>query len=333
MRVVALIVATLALSSVLIGAVVQRELGHAMRAPIAVQKPQLLRINPGDNATSIARQLEARGWLPHYGLFVLRARLDGVAGRIKAGTYEIAPGDTLATLLKHMVVGASKEFEVTFIEGSRYLDMREVLRGTPRIEYPLAHGDVADPLLHFDRTLGHPEGRFFPATYRYLDGTAASKILARAYRRMEAVLEEEWSRREPDLPYTTAYEALIMASIIEKETGRPEERPAIAGVFVRRLRAGMKLQTDPTVIYGMGEAFDGNLRRADLRRDTPYNTYTRKGLPPTPIAMPGRASIAAALHPAPGKALYFVAKGDGTHAFSATLREHQNAVRRYQLRQ
>jgi UPF0755 protein len=178
----------------------------------------------------------------------------------------------------------------------------------------------------------HPEGLFFPSTYRFDDGDSDADILRRAYRRMQRVLDDAWAKRDPELPYATPYEALIMASIVEKETGQADEREAIAGVFVRRLRRGMKLQTDPTVIYGLGAAFDGNLRRADLRRDTPYNTYTRHGLPPTPIALPGAAAIEAALHPADGKALYFVAKGDGSHHFSDSLRQHNNAVRRYQLK-
>ena len=177
----------------------------------------------------------------------------------------------------------------------------------------------------------HPEGQLFPDTYAYPRGTHALHVVKRAYARMQTILGEEWAQREEGLPLTTPYEALILASIVEKETGLAAERPEIAGVFVRRLRKGMKLQTDPTVIYGMGAAFDGNIRRSDLTTDTPYNTYVRTGLPPTPIALPGRDAIHAALHPAAGDSLYFVAKGDGGHAFSATLEEHNRAVRRYQL--
>lgn len=177
----------------------------------------------------------------------------------------------------------------------------------------------------------HPEGRFYPDTYQYSAGTSDTTILKNAFDRMETNLNQQWQQRQIDLPYDTPYKALIMASIVEKETGAAQERPEIAGVFVNRLRIGMRLQTDPTVIYGIGEKFDGNIRRRDLKRDTPYNTYTRKGLPPTPIAMPGGDAIYAALHPAKTKNLYFVSRGDGSHKFSATFKEHNQAVRKYQL--
>jgi UPF0755 protein len=179
----------------------------------------------------------------------------------------------------------------------------------------------------------HPEGRFFPDTYHFQRGMTDVAFLQRAYATMERRLQHEWDQRQPDLPYASPYEALIMASIVEKETAVAAERPEVAGVFVRRLQRGMPLQTDPTVIYGLGEDFDGNLRRVHLRQDTPYNTYVRAGLPPSPIALPGAAAIHAALHPAPGDALYFVARGDGTHAFSASLGEHNKAVEAFQLRQ
>lgn len=178
----------------------------------------------------------------------------------------------------------------------------------------------------------HPEGRFFPETYYFPRGTSDVEFLKRAYRTMEERLQQEWSRRADGLPYRNAYQALILASIVEKEAAEPSERREIAGVYVRRLRRGMRLESDPTVIYGLGDAFDGNLTRRNLRRPTPYNTYLRKGLPPTPIAMPGGAAIHAALNPAPGDALFFVARGDGTHYFSANLSEHRRAVERYQLR-
>jgi UPF0755 protein len=177
-----------------------------------------------------------------------------------------------------------------------------------------------------------PEGQFLPDTYLFPDETTDIQFLLRAFKASESYLSEKWSHRDENLPLKSPYEALILASIVEKETAKADERPTIAGVFIRRLNKGMRLQTDPTVIYGMGEQFDGNIRRRDLKADTPYNTYTRFGLPPTPIALPGRAAIDAVLHPASGKSLYFVAKGDGSHQFSATLKEHNQAVRRYQLR-
>ena len=178
----------------------------------------------------------------------------------------------------------------------------------------------------------HPEGRFLPETYRFTNQTSDVEFMRRAYVAMEAAMARQWAARQPDLPLASADDALILASIIERETGVPAERPQIAGVFVRRLRLGMRLQTDPTVIYGMGDAFDGNIRRRDLRTDTPYNTYTRKGLPPTPIALPGEAALAAAVNPADGDSLFFVSRGDGSHVFSATVQEHNAAVRKYQLK-
>jgi UPF0755 protein len=211
--------------------------------------------------------------------------------------------------------------------------MRAGLDAEPALIHTLAALDDDSVLARLGLDAPSPEGLFFPATYHYEDGDSDLDILARAARRMQKELDTAWQGRRDGLPYTSPYEALIMASIIEKETGRAEERARIGGVFVRRLQRGMKLQTDPTVIYGLGTGFDGNLRRADLRRDTPYNTYVHHGLPPTPIAMPGADAIAAALDPAPGSALYFVAKGDGAHHFSNSLREHNAAVRRYQLGQ
>ena len=208
----------------------------------------------------------------------------------------------------------------------------QVLTQASNLRQTLAGTDESALITMLSSEYQSLEGMFFPSTYFYSTQSSDLDILKRAYDTMQSVLDAHWQRRQPDLPYENPYEALIMASIIEKETGQAAERKQIAGVFVRRLQKGMKLQTDPTVIYGLGEAFDGNLRRKDLRTDTPYNTYTRSGLPPTPIAMPGEASIEAALHPADGKALYFVAKGNGWHAFSATLREHNAAVRKYQLK-
>ena len=237
------------------------------------------------------------------------------------------------TLLSHMVAGNTKSFSVTFVEGMRFDDMLRILADTPHITSVLTGLDHQEIMRRVGQPEQHPEGQFFPATYDFGHGSEDITILRRAYQRMRRELADAWRERDPELPYETPDEALVMASIIEKETGLASERAEIAGVFVRRLRRGMKLQTDPTVIYGLGAAFDGNLRRADLRRDTPYNTYTRHGLPPTPIALPGADAIHAALHPAPGNSLFFVARGDGSHQFSATLAEHNRAVRRYQLKQ
>ncbi len=306
---------------------------QAMHAPLALDAPTLFRIAPGSNVRTIARRLEREGWVRDYRLFVLAARIDNLAHRIQAGTYELVPGSSLADFLDAIVAGRTKTFAIRFIEGSRFTDMRAELAAAPALAHHLAELDDDAVLARLGLEAPSPEGLFFPATYHYEDGDRDLDILARAARRMQAELDAAWRARRDGLPYGSPYEALIMASIIEKETGRADERARIGGVFVRRLQRGMKLQTDPTVIYGLGAGFDGNLRRADLRRDTPYNTYVRHGLPPTPIAMPGADAIAAALDPAPGSALYFVAKGDGAHHFSDSLREHNAAVRRYQLGQ
>ena len=309
-----------------------REMQRVMNTPLTITAPVLFTIEPGAGMSRIARDLEAQGWIAHHGLFVLRARLDGVASLIQAGTYEIARGDTPALILARIRAGETKNFAVTFIEGSRFSDMRRVLAAQPHLEDTI--DSKSDREIMHELGLAHrsPEGMFFPSTYEYAVGSSTLSVLRRAHTRLGQILDRAWKNRAADLPYASPYEALIMASIIEKETGRAEERPEIGGVLVRRLKKGMKLQTDPTVIYGLGPAFDGNLKRVDLSRDTPYNTYTRTGLPPTPIAMPGAAAIAAAIDPAAGKALYFVAKGDGTHQFSETLQQHNAAVQRYQLR-
>ena len=312
--------------------IVSRELGMMMTTPLASSGPALLRIAPGSTLRQIARQIETEGWVADYRLFVLRTRLDGIAQRLQAGTYAMMPGDTLADLLERLVTGRTKVFEITFIEGSRFTDLRRVLAAQPYVRHTLAERSDDDVMRELGLDAAAPEGLFFPATYYHDDGTHDIDILARAARRLAEVLAEAWRGRAADLPYASPYAALIMASIIEKETGLAEERQEVAGVFVRRLKLGMKLQTDPTVIYGLGADFDGDLRRTDLQRDHPYNTYVHTGLPPTPIAMPGRDAIVAALNPAAGTALYFVARGDGGHQFSTTLSEHNAAVRRYQLR-
>lgn len=325
--------ATLALAAVGAGAGywVLNDFREALDAPIAVREPVLLQIEPGQTVTTIAHTLQAQGWLARALYFRIEATRRGVATRLQAGTYEVLPGTTPRELLRKFARGDVKVYQVTFVEGTTFRELRAVLERSPGVvKTPGAQSDEG-VMAAVGAPDELPEGRFFPATYYHTHATPDTELLARAYRQMQATLSRLWETRAADLPYATPYDALIMASIIEKETGRPEERGAIAGVFVRRLQQHMKLQTDPTVIYGLGPAFDGNLRRADLERDTPYNTYTRPGLPPTPIAMPGEAAIHAALHPAPGAALYFVARGDGSHAFSATLEAHTAAVRRYQL--
>ncbi|HRD71506.1 MAG TPA: endolytic transglycosylase MltG [Aquimonas sp.] len=261
------------------------------------------------------------------------ARDMGVQSRLKAGEYRLAANLTPRTVLQQLAEGRVIQRKFTVIEGWNFRELRVALAGLDAVEHTLGDASEAEIMQKLGREGLSAEGRFLPETYLYTRNTTDIALLSRAMQAMDQQLAEAWLGRDPDLPLHTADEALILASIIEKETGQSGERAEIAGVFVRRLRIGMRLQTDPTVIYGVGERFDGNLTRAHLQADTPWNTYTRAGLPPTPIAMPGRAALMAAVHPAQGKSLYFVARGDGSHVFSDTLSEHNRAVRQYQLRQ
>jgi UPF0755 protein len=300
-------------------------------APTESIKPFLIDIPTGMSLRSLARELTALGLLDHPWFFLVLAHLSGQAPRIKAGEYEITPGTTPVALLDKLVRNQVYQRSITLIEGWTATQLLANLARDDRLVPELEGATPATLMTALGRPGQSPEGRFFPDTYHFTKGTSDLDLLKRAAQAMDQVLAEEWRNRAPGLPLESPEQALILASIIEKETGLASERAAIAGVFVRRLQLGMRLQTDPTVIFGLGEAFDGDLRRADLLRDTPYNTYTRTGLPPTPIALPGRAAIRAALHPAAGNSLYFVAKGDGSHWFSASLEEHNQAVRRFQL--
>ena len=312
-------------------ALFHHEMERALARPIALSQPALFTIAPGSTLFDVARKLAQNGWISDPLFVEVHARLAGTATRIQAGTYEVIAGDTPGSLFLRLYRGDTKTFPITFVEGVRFAEMRALLAAARHLQQTIDAKTDAEVMAALGRPETSPEGLFFPSTYRYAAGSRDVDLLARALRKMQAELDLQWQRRAASQPYDSPYEALIMASIIEKETGRVDERHEIAGVFARRLAAGMKLQTDPTVIYGLGENFDGNLRRRDLSRDTPYNTYTRHGLPPTPIAMPGAAAIAAALNPTAGKSLYFVAKGDGSHKFSVTLKEHNAAVRQYQL--
>lgn len=288
-------------------------------------------IRSGTNIKSIAQDLTRETIIEDPWLFILLAKLKGVETRVRAGEYEIAAGQTPDDLLRTFTEGSSIQYSFTVIEGWTFRQMLEAVAQDPILEHNLGERSDAEIMELLGHPGEHPEGRFFPDTYRFPKGTSDIDFLKRAHQVMQNHLQREWSQREPDLPLANSYEALILASIIEKETGAGFERPLIAGVFIQRLLQGMRLQTDPTVIYGLGESFDGDIRFRDLRQDTPYNTYTRAGLPPTPIALPGLDAIRAALHPAPTRALYFVSRGDGTHEFSETLEEHNAAVQRYQL--
>ena len=235
-------------------------------------------------------------------------------------------------MLALLVSGRSVSYSLTLLEGWNIRQVRAAVAGHEALRQTLEGVDNLDLMERLGHPGKHPEGRFFPDTYQFRRGTTDVEFLLRAMRKMDEELAQAWQARAENIPLQSAEEALILASIIEKETGLASERPQIAGVFSRRLQKGMKLQTDPTVIYGMGEDFDGNIRRKDLREDTPYNTYVHTGLPPTPICMPGREALRAAVDPAPGNSLFFVSRGDGSHVFSATLKEHNAAVRQYQLK-
>ncbi len=260
------------------------------------------------------------------------ARYMGLSTSLRAGEYRVPAGTTLSGLLEQLTSGDVIDYPVTIIEGWTFKQMREALARQSKLNKLTTDMDDAALMKTITGKDIHPEGRFFPDTYHFTADMSDLDILKLAYERMSRVLATQWESRAEDLPVKTPDEALILASIIEKETGAVEERAEIAGVFVNRLRKGMRLQTDPTVIYGMGDKYKGNIRRKDLRTDTPYNTYTRAGLPPTPIALPGGDAIHAALHPAETTALYFVSRGDGTHKFSNTLTEHNEAVIKYQLK-
>lgn len=288
-------------------------------------------IQPKSGLKSIANQLVEQGVLTEPWRFVIIAILLNKEKNLQAGNYTLNRNVTPYQLLLSLNHGKATQGSATFIEGRTFLQMRDKLEMNDAVKQTITMLSDSEILKLMGSEYSVAEGLFFPDTYYFDRNTADIVILKRSYDAMQSKLKVAWEGREAGLPYKSSYQALIMASIIEKETGKAGERPMIAGVFVNRLRIGMRLQTDPTVIYGMGVQFDGNIRRKDLIADTPYNTYTRNGLPPSPIAMPGLASIEAALHPAKTKALYFVGKGDGSHAFSNNLEDHNRAVVKYQL--
>lgn len=293
----------------------------------------VVEVLPGTAFSGIARLLAREGLISRPRWLTLYAVLTGQAERIQAGEYQIQPGLSPKQLLELLVSGKVVQYQVTLVEGWRFDDFLAKLAEQDKLVKKTFSLSPQQIMAELGRPEEHPEGRFFPDSYQYVAGTSDLDILKRAYERLEMVLAEEWQNRSDNLPYETSYEALIMASIIEKETGLASERGEIAGVFIRRLQRGMRLQTDPTVIYGLGTNYQGNIKRKHLRQSTAYNTYVIKGLPPTPIAMVGRAAIHAALHPQPGTSLYFVARGDGSHFFSDTLEQHQSAVQQYQIEQ
>ena len=287
-------------------------------------------LKQGSSLKGMARDMRQAGLLEQDWAFVWLARLLGKSAQLKAGKYALEHPVSPLELLNILDKGLVIQGQVSVIEGWTFAQLRAALNATPNIAHDTSGLTAAEILQRIGAPESHPEGLFFPDTYHFAADSSDLAIFKSAYQAMQRRLQEAWAAREPDLPLQTPYQALILASIVEKETGAPGDRALIAGVFVNRLRKGMLLQTDPTVIYGLGEKFDGNLRKRDLLADTAYNTYTRGGLTPTPIALPGMAALQATLHPAQTDALYFVARGDGSSHFSGSLAEHNRAVSKYQ---
>lgn len=299
--------------------------------PLQLRAPVVdLSVEPGASPREVATAAANAGVAVHPQVLYWWFRLSGQARQIRAGSYEFTGELSPRSLLQKLVQGDEASRSVTLVEGWTFRQVREALKAAENLRAETAALSDAELMEKLGRAGLEPEGRFFPDTYTYSKGSADTAVLKRALHTMDTRLADAWAQRNPKLPLQSADEALILASIIEKETGRTSDQPQISAVFNNRLALGMRLQTDPTVIYGLGSRFDGNLRKVDLLADTPFNTYTRGGLPPTPIAMPGRHALHAALHPAPSKALYFVARGDGSSAFSETLDAHNRAVNQYQ---
>ena len=303
---------------------------YATRPVPLPAQPLTFSLQQGSSLKAAARQMREAGILPNDWMFVWLGRALGRTTQIKAGNYELETAVTPLQLLDMVSKGQVALDQISVIEGWTFSQFRTALNADPDIRHDTAAWSETEILQHVGAAEEHAEGLFFPDTYYYASGSSDLDLLKRAYLTMQKRTQENWQTRAPGLPLESPYQALILASIVEKETGTASDRSMVAGVFINRLRRGMMLQTDPTVIYGLGEQFDGNLHKSDLLTDTPYNTYTRAGLPPTPIALPGAASLQAVLHPAQTDALYFVARGDGSSEFSRSLEQHNRAVNRYQ---
>lgn len=323
----------LLLVAVLASYIIYRDYQLFLDTPLALPEATVDFVVPrGASMKSVAQRLAAKDLLASPLYWQTYARLQGLAPRIKAGEYRLTSGITPRQLLHTLVAGRVIQYHLTVLEGWTFRQLLNAIANHEKLKFTLKGLSDREIMARLGRPGKHPEGRFFPDTYYFPAGTTDVAFLKRAARKLDKQLAQAWAQRSSGLPVKTPYEALVLASIIEKETAVPEEYPQVAGVFIRRLKKGMRLQADPTVIYGMGADFDGNIRKADLRANTPYNTYVHTGLPPTPIALPGAGALAAAVNPAPGNALYFVASGNGRHVFSRTLKEHNRAVRKYQLR-
>ena len=304
---------------------------NALKTPAVIGEPVTIEIVKGDSFKQVSHKLRDQHlFMKPLWLKVIAVQTQAFK-KIKTGEYELPTGATIPDILALLVSGKSKQYSITFPEGRNFKEMLQTIERNPHIEHTLQGVNNEDLMAKLGATEKHPEGLFFPDTYYFDKNTSDVALLKRAYSKMQLVLQQEWFNKAEHLPFNTPYQALILASIVEKETAAKTERTQIAGVFSRRLTQGMMLQTDPTVIYGMGDSYQGNIRSKDLHTETPYNTYKIKGLPPTPIAMPGREAIYAALHPDQSKnSIYFVSRGDGTHVFSTNLDEHNQAVNKFQ---
>lgn len=333
MRILRVVIALVFLAAAVAAGFFYRDYRRFADAPLApLAKSAALDVALGTPLPGIVRDLDASGTRSGSTLYWrFLARQMGVSGNLHAGEYALDPGITPRGLLAKMAADQVIQHKFTIVEGWTFSQLSDALAHDAALTHLLSALSGAEVMKTFGLGGAPAEGWFLPETYQFVKGMSDLDILRRAHAAMRRKLDAVWAARAPDLPLKTPYEALILASIVEKETAQPAERALIAGVFERRLKIGMRLQTDPSVIYGLGSAYDGKIHTRDLETDTPYNTYTRAGLPPTPIAMPGAASLEAVLHPAPTDALYFVARGDGTHQFSATLEAHNRAVAKYQL--
>jgi len=304
---------------------------NALKAPVVIGQPVTIDIAKGDSFRQVLHKLRDQHLFMKPLWFKVIAVRKQAVQKIKTGEYELPTGATIPDILALLVSGKSKQYSITFPEGRNFKEMLQVMEKNPQLEHTLQGMSNEALMAKLGASEKHPEGLFFPDTYYFDKSTTDVALLKRAYDKMQLVLQQEWFNKAEHLPFNTPYQALILASIVEKETAAKAERAQIAGVFSRRLTQGMMLQTDPTVIYGMGDSYQGNIRSQDLHTETPYNTYKIKGLPPTPIAMAGREAIHAALHPdQSNNSVYFVSRGDGTHVFSTTLDEHNQAVNKFQ---
>ncbi len=327
-----LLLETLIVVAALATGVVAWKVDSALNQPLAVAQEQLLDVPNRATPGGTILRMQAAGTLRDAFWLRLYWRFNRAGQPLHTGEYRMTPGMTVNDLFNVWQRGEVVQYSLTLVEGWNFRQVRAALARQEKLEQTLGGLSDSDVMARIGHPKAFPEGRFFPDTYKYVRGMSDVELLQQAYARLEEVLASEWAERAASAPYSEPYQALIMASLVEKETGVPQERGEIAGVFVRRLKAGMLLQTDPTVIYGMGERYNGKLTRADLREPTAYNTYVIAGMPPTPIAMVGREAIHAALNPVPGSSLYFVARGDGSHVFSDDLDAHNNAVREYQIK-